>query len=535
MTDRPFVIFPALQDFEPTGRNGTADCLSALQTTSTPEASTVFHTVSVTRTSTTTRNVTLTSAPSTRATVSNAGVNSPYTADEPWKRWLVGRKALAKLADGSPSSAPLAYPADAPSYASECGSPSSYVSACSCLGVTPALVTASPPLTTSTVLVTAFTTSTSIWTRYANSTAWRNATRSALFPNSTTTSESASLRPTSTSSTTSGRMANGRSSSRTRSSGSSDSSGSSRVTATSARTETPKSAGAPFANVTMPVPANSTLQRPLNDSSTSAKRYPNSTLSSSNSASTRASPRPTGWSAFPNVTTSASAPFANTTSPPFANSTTGRFQNSTMTATVTLMNATAAPFLNTTAASRFRNATTAARYWNTTAPAMNTTTPRFLNTSTPTTTPSSTATIDRTCGETAAAFGLTASQPSADAAAASSLACAATAPQGMRNWMACGLQVTISSSGSEADYDGVECKRVQLLRSGGNGTRNGSSGSNGTVARMPATVSLGAGGSSTRGVVPPTGPGFADVRRRQQGWGFLLGPFFGLGSEDGDL
>ncbi|KAL8302575.1 hypothetical protein RB593_001042 [Gaeumannomyces tritici] len=615
----------ALQDFEPTGRNGTADCLSALQITSTPEASTVFHTLRVTSMSTATRNTTLTSAPSTSPTNSETGIRSPDAVDEPWRRWLAGRKALTQLADGSPSSAPLAYPSDAPNYVSECGSPSSYVSACSCLGVTPTVVTTHVPLTTSSVFVTAFITSTSVRTRYANSTTWRNETSPAITLSSTATSESASPRLTSPSSTESGVAADGKHSSRAGSVSSSRSG-----TPTPARTGTLKSAGvaeeASFINATSIVSLNSTLSKSMTESSTGPRRYINATSSSADGVSTRPSSKPTGWPAFPNITAASSAPFANTTFHLLANSTASLFQNSTMTTTAAPMNKTSAPFLNTTAP-RFRNATTTtARFWNTTAPTLNATTarfwnttagPRFRNTSTPTTTPSSTATVDRTCGETAAAFGLSASQPGGfidgwrlrqsgssvvlvsgpsraslfsvgasgrlcavgragalgnaavavvesrreaasplwfvDGAlvanltelgyaelrcadpAAGSLECAAG--EVMRAWMGCGLQVTIGSGG-EADYEGIECEGVELLVSGGNGTRGGGGGENGTVARGPAllpTASLSAGGSSSRGSVTSTSPNFADVRRRQQSWGFLLGPLFGFESEGEDL
>ncbi|KAL8372317.1 hypothetical protein RB595_001893 [Gaeumannomyces hyphopodioides] len=613
----------ALQDFEPTGRNGTADCLSALQTTSTPEAGTVFHTLRVTSTSTTTRNTTLTSAPSTSP---EPRIGSPHAAGEPWRRWLAEREAFTQLAGGSPSSAPLAYPSDAPTYASECGSPSSYVSACSCLGVTPAVVTARVPLTTSSIFVTAFITSTSVRTRYANSTTWRNATSSVISLNSTAVSESTPPRPTSPF-TDPRVIVDGRHPSRTGSVGSNNS-----ATSAPAGIETPKSAGvaegAPLASATSLVSLNSTLSTSLTESSASPRIYINTTLSSADGVSTRASPKPTGWSAFPNITAASSAPFANTTSHPLANSTAGRFQNSTMTATATSTNTTSAPFLNTTT-SRFRNVnTTTARFWNTTAPAMNATTarfwnttagPRFRNTSTPTATPSSTATVDRTCGETAAAFGLAASQPSGfidgwrlrqsgssvvlvagpsraslfsvgasgrlcavgregplgnavvavvearrgragdasplwfvDGALVANLtglgyaelrcadpsggALACAARESMRTWMGCGLQVTISSGG-EAEYEGIECKGVELLVSGGNGTRGGGGG-NDTSVRGPAllpTASLNAGDSSLRGSVALTSPNFAGVRRRQQGWGFLLGPLLGFESKDGDL
>lgn len=414
--------------------------------------STITHTVSSVTTGTT-----------TSTTVETTTVTATAVASRRWEEQREVLDILLRRASPRPSSTTASNKAT-PSYAKPCASIAAYSSACSCLGVRAATITAPTPQTTKTINIQKSATITEIatilttesYTLISNTTNFNNSTK-AHFADSTIP-PSTSLSLSSVDKSGSAHLPSvGDDEVTTRSDGADSSSlltsESQQSSAAAPATSSPgislfpnsttsarfvnatssnfgnSSATALFQNSTTSISVlNATSTRSFVDT-TSAPSVLNAAapLAQINVANTTTAPflNTTSATGLQNVT--ASAPFLNATSNPFLNVsalapslnvTTAPYPNGTT--SLPFLNATSEHYLDTTSAP-YANGTTAAlslnatsaHYLNTTSPPYaNATSVRYSNTSSVTATAMATSTLDTSCGETSTPFLLQVTQPS---------------------------------------------------------------------------------------------------------------------------
>ncbi|KAI1135472.1 hypothetical protein F5Y05DRAFT_172161 [Hypoxylon sp. FL0543] len=390
------------------------DCKSFVQVTITPATSTIFGSVTVTTTTSTTE--------TTTQTITGSA--------EPSKRWLQRHEVIdvllgrAKGDDGPVITEATAIPA----YASQCASSAEYVSACSCIGVFPATITAPTPSTTQLLQIVQTRTTTSVNTIKSYASGSHNS--SSLFGNSTSVkfnnatnleiSLSSNILPSSSIPLKSSDPA---SSDKYRLKSPSIASSASSTEATSVSASTSStissiarlSSATEFGNETDSSPHNATASagKFLNSTASTSRAGPvsiqNATSSTAFPNSTRAAEASTTSTAARFSNPTSSAPLLNSTQGVFTNSTgsAAKFPNSTVSAPVMditstpLLNSTPTPFLNNTHIPLAINATTTARFPNSTSTA------RFANTTSAT--PAATPTA--TCESTTNPFAVRVSQP----------------------------------------------------------------------------------------------------------------------------